>query len=294
VLRLIRNFQKTRSLPEESTRVFQDFEERLCDHSLLASLDTDMQQRADNGDILDFLSLVGHKAIPLLCDVLRKVDDKKHHQSICRALVAIAGDDLTEIFAHLDIDNAQIALDTVYILRMSQLKTLSPKIRELIHYPDRRVKAEVISHLADIEEAEAESLLLAALGDSERAIRIKALTALGRKRTDTVRARVTSLAFAKELTQKSVEEQEAIFGTLGRIGNKDTLQRIEKLLRKRHILHPQKARHAKMLAVRALEKMSLQGADLLLEKLADDASDEVRRRAQLALRGKKAQEEIGV
>jgi hypothetical protein len=289
---LIRDFQKSRPIPEEPARIFRDFERLLCNRSLLVSLVADMQQGRDDGDVLDFLSLVGHKTIPLLCDVLRKLDQKKDHQSICRALVAIAGDDLTEVFAHLDIDNAQIALDTVYILRMSQLKTLSPKIRELIHYPDRRVKAEVISHLADIEDAEAETLLLAALGDSEEAIRIKALAALGCKNTDTARARVTSLAFAKELVHRSIEEQEAIFGALGRIGNKDTLRRIEKQLRKRHILHPQKNRHAKLLAVRALENMSAQGTAALLAKLADDGNDEVRSRARQAQKVMKKREEI--
>ncbi len=290
-LRLIRDFQDGRTLPEDVTRVLRDFEKRLSDNSLIASLVEDMNQHADDRDILDFLSLIGHKAIPYLCDVLRKVENKKSHQNICKALVAIAGDDLPAVFAHLDIDNANIALDTVYILRMSPLKTVSPKIRELVHYPDRRVKAEVISHLAEIEEAEAETLLLAALGDSDQSIRIKALASLTGKRTDPVRERVTSLAFAKDLGQKSSEEQEAIFNTLGRIGNRDTLNHIEKMLRKRHILHPQKSRDAKMLAIRALENLSVDGAVAQLEKLAKDPNDEVSRRAQHALQELNARSE---
>lgn len=290
-LRMIRDFQDGRTLPEDVTRVFRDFEKRLSDNSLIASLVEDMNQLTDDKDILDFLSLIGHKVIPYLCDVLRRVENKKSHQNICKALVAIAGDDLPAVFAHLDIDNANIALDTVYILRMSPLKTVSPKIRELVHYPDRRVKAEVISHLAEIEEAEAESLLLAALGDSDQTIRIKAITALAGKRSDPVRERVTSLAFAKELGQKSAEEQEAVFNTLGRIGNKDTLNHIQKMLRKRYILHPQKGRDAKMLAIRALENLSVDGAVTQLEKLAKDPNDEVSRRAQHALQELNARSE---
>jgi hypothetical protein len=289
---MIRDFQQSCSVPEDVVYIFQDFEKRFCDEELLASLVEEMQQKEEGEDILDFLSMVGDKTIPYLCDVLRRVDNKQNHENICKALVAIAGDDLTAVFDHLDIDNAQIALATVSILRLSKLTSLSPKIRELIHYPDRRVKSEVISHLAEIEEDEADEMLLAALGDSDKAIRIKALTALGEKYSDAVRKQVTGLAFAKDLGQKSIEEQEAVFAALGRIGNKDTLNRIEKMLKKRHLLHPHKSRDAKMLAIRALENISVNGSMALLERLAADANDDVCRRARSALKEIQTNEEF--
>lgn len=289
---LIRDFQRENQLQDDVARAFRDFEKRLCDSSLIALLLEDILQRKDDPEIFDFLSAVGHKTIPYLCDVLRKVEDREDHQAICKALLAIAGEDLTAVFAHLDIDNAQIALDTVYILRMAKLRTLSPKIRELIHYPDRRVKAEVISHLAEIDEDEAESLLFSALGDTEQTIRIKALAALGEKNTSRTRDKISSLAFGKELGRKSTEEQEAIFAALGRIGDDETLRNIKKMLRKRHLLHPHKNRDAKMLAIRALENLSANGAVPCLEKLAEDGDERVCRRARHALQGLEAHDEI--
>jgi hypothetical protein len=285
-LELIREFINRDSAPEDVAVVFRGFKRQLCDKALLTSLVEEMNEHADDKDILDFLSLVGHKTIPYLCDILRKVEDKKDHQNICKALVAMAGEDLAQLFEHLDIDNAQIALDTVYILQISKLKTLSPKIKELIHYPDRRVKAEVISHLAEIDGDEAESLLFTALEDSDQTVRIRAVGALGEKNSPVARDKITSIAFSKELGHKNLEEQEAIFSALGRIGNKATLNRIEKMLRKKHLLHPSKSRETKMLAIRALDNLSEEAAVSLLEKLADDANDAVRRRAQLALKGK--------
>ncbi|NIM20231.1 MAG: hypothetical protein GTO51_08375 [Candidatus Latescibacteria bacterium] len=282
-LALIREFMGGQSIPDDIASLCRSFEDRLCDDALLSDLAHEIKEwNKKSNDIVEYLLMAGQKSLTPLCEVLRQVEGQKVHREICNAIVTIAGKNIAAIVDRFEVDSAAIAFDIIYMLSMANPEGVSPKIRELIHYPDSLVKAEVIEYLGGLEGEEVIPILFEALEDPEKTIRLKALEALERIKSPSVLDKISMIAFGKEFTQKSMDEQEAVFKTLGRLGNEETVDRIGKMLEKRHLLHFSKNRGNKYLAIHALENICTDSSQKLLEKLSKDSSSQVRGRAYRA------------
>ncbi len=280
---LIKKFEEKQSIPESVAKICDDFVEMLCEDSLLLALSKDIEESSEKtSEILEYFSLIGKKTVPLLCELLQKVNGHKTHQEICDTLISVAGDDIPAVLNRLDIDKAEVAFDAVYIIREAKLHKVSRKIRELIHYPDKRVQAEVIKYLGELQEEEVLTTLFKALEDPDKTIRIKVLEALEDKNSPPVLEKVSELAFGRDIAQRSLDEQEVIFKVLGRVGNEETVEYIGKMMEKRHLLHFGKNRENKFLAIRALENICTKSSLRLLEKLAKDTNSLVQSRAKRA------------
>jgi hypothetical protein len=175
-----------------------------------------------------------------------------------------------------------VAVDAVYLARALKLATLSPRLRELVFYPDARVKLEMLGWIASHDDADTTNLLLASLGDLDRRVRIRVLDALCDRREPRVRERLTEMAFAKDLGERSNDEQEAIFRTLGFVGDAGTVVQLRAMVEKRRLLPLAKGADTKLLAIRALERIHDAGAIELLARLCEDPADAVKQRAQRA------------
>src|SRR5262249_5153929 len=170
----------------------------------------------------------------------------------------------------------------VFLAWPINLAPLSPLLRELVFYPDARVKLEMLGWIASHDDADTTNLLLASLGDLDRRVRLRVLDALCDRREPRVRERLTEMAFAKEITERSTDEQEAIFKTLGHVGDGSTVVQLRAMVEKRRLLPIAKGPDVKLLAIRALERIHDIGALELLTRLTEDPSEAVRQRAQRA------------
>lgn len=242
-----------------------------------------MDANANAGSVLNYAVAVGPPAVDALVRALHHGPAPAMHRRICDAIVAISPAMAQAAIDRLDVDQAEVAVDAVYLARALKLDTLSPRLRELVFYPDARVKVEMLGWIAAHDNADTTNLLIASLGDLDRRVRLKVLDALCDRRDPRVRERLTEMAFAKDLAERTADEQEAIFKTLGHVGDAGTVVQLRAMVEKRRLLPIAKAPDVKLLAIRALEHIHDLGSLELLTRLSEDPVEAVRQRAQRAL-----------
>jgi HEAT repeat protein len=218
---------------------------------------------------------------PLL-RVLHHVDGPRAHRDMCDALVEILGDDVVDIIDRFDVDNPLIASDAVYIAGRANVTRLTPSMQELVYYPDRKVKEQMIALVSKMEEDSVVDLLLGAMGDTDKHVRCRAMEAAAERRDPRVRERLHELAFGRDFSGFELDEQEVIFRSLGRVGDATTVASIEGMVEKKGLRRLVGNRDEKLLAIRALEGIADPAAGRVLDALSEDSNHLVQSRARRA------------
>ncbi len=285
LLGMVREFRGRDDLTETARQFCDKALARMCDPALVASFleGADGEVRADVG--VAYAKAVGMPALDALVKTLHHAAGPLVHKRICDAILAVTGDsaqDVMDVIDRLDVDRPEEAIDAVYLAKSINVRALTPRLRELVFYPDARVKLEMLGLVAADDDEDATQLLLQSLDDLDKRVRIRVLDALASRNHPKVRERLTDLAFQKELAEKAVEEQEAIFKALGGVGDARTVELLRAMLDKRKLITLSKGSDSKLLAIKALERLRDRGAVELLTRLCEDSSDQVRTRAQRA------------
>ena len=282
-VRCVQELQARTDLPEAVRRFGEKMLARASSKELMESL-LDGLAAGDGhaGAVLGYAVAVGAPAVDVLVRALHRGAPPALHRRICDAIITISPETAVAVIDRLDVDQPEVAVDAVYLARALKLATLSPRLRELVFYPDARVKLEMLGWIASHDDADTTNLLLASLGDLDRRVRIRVLDALCDRREPRVRERLTEMAFAKDLGERSNDEQEAIFRTLGFVGDAGTVVQLRAMVEKRRLLPLAKGADTKLLAIRALERIHDAGAIELLARLCEDPADAVKQRAQRA------------
>jgi hypothetical protein len=283
LLRCIRDLQARTDLPDGVRAFGEKMRARAGSKDLLVSLlDGLADADAHAGDVLSFAIAIGSGATDALVNALHRGGSPALHRRICDALVTISPEAATAIIDRLDVDQPEVAVDVVYLARALNLGALSPRLRELVFYPDARVKLEMLGWIAAHDDADTTNLLIASLGDLDRRVRLRVLDVLCDRPGPRVRECITQMAFAKDFAERPADEQEAIFKTLGHVGDASTVVQLRALVEKRRLLPIAKGPDVKLLAIRALERIRESAALELLARLAEDPNESVRQRAQRA------------
>jgi hypothetical protein len=283
VVRCVREFNARPDLPDTVRRFNEKLLARAAGKELMESLLEGLATGDGHaGGVLGFAVAVGAPAVDVLVRALHRGAPPALHRRICDAIIAISPETAVTVIDRLDVDQPEVAVDAVYLARALKLATLSPRLRELVFYPDARVKLEMLGWIASHDDADTTNLLIASLGDLDRRVRIRVLDALCDRREPRVRERLTEMAFAKDLSERANDEQEAIFRTLGFVGDGGTVVQLRAMVEKRRLLPMSKGPDTKLLAIRALERIHDAGALELLARLAEDPADAVKQRAQRA------------
>ncbi len=279
-MKLVVDF-KQQSLPEGVDSFCDTILTRVGDDSVIQSMGERLKfWNKDSEEILGYFSAVGKPVVDPLLKVLHNVEGEKLHQEICDVLIAISGGDIDGVIEKLDIDNPEVAYDAVYIANRIGMKKMTPKIKELVHYPDVNVKEEIVRLVARLEDPGAVELLLGAVNDENKQIRLQAMDAAASKDDPRVRKKFGELAFGKELSDRIPDEQEMIFKVLGRVGNSGTVEDLKKFMNRKSIKHFGTSRENKFLAIKALVSIKSPAALSLLKKLMEDSNELVKSRAQ--------------
>jgi HEAT repeat protein len=283
LVRLVRTFRARDDLPVTATLFCDKALARLADPVLLASfLDQIAEGDAATDAAIAFATAMGPAAVDPLVKTLHRIEGQAVHRKICDALIAVAGGSLGAVLDRFDVDHPDVAVDAVYVAKAMRSPNLTPRLRELVFYPDPRVKLEMIGLVAARDDADATELLLASLNDLDKRVRLRVLDAVGHRNEAKVRERLSELAFGKDLAERAADEQEAIFRALGQVGDEHTVDQLRSLLEKRKLIHIGKGNDSKLLAIKALERLRQPGALDVLTRLCEDGNEAVRLRAQRA------------
>ena len=281
-VRLVKEFRARDDLTE-SVRTFCDKQlARLASPDLVAAF---LENPADAEAGVAYATAVGAPALDALVKTLHRVEGPVLHKRVCDAILAIAGDnplDVVDVIDHLDVDHPEEAIDAVYLAKALKLKSLTPRLSELVFYPDARVKLEMLGLIAGQDDADSTQLLMQSLADLDKRVRIRVLDILATRNQQPVRDMLSDVAFAKDLAERAPDEQEAIFKTLGAVGDKHTVDQLRAMIEKRKLINIGKGNDSKLLAIKALERIRDRSALDVLSRLCEDSSEAVRLRAQRA------------
>jgi len=285
MLRLIRNFRASqRDLGEGVAALCAKLEGKMADPALVRSFEERLDGWAPGTeDVLAYFAAVGPPVIEPLLKILHRVDGGRLHREICTVLIQTAGDEIEHVLDKMDIDNPKVASDAVLIAGKIGVKRLTPRIQELLYYPDRKVKEDMIELVGAMDDPGVPDLLMGAITDIDKAIRFKAMQVGAARGFPPVVRHLNALAFGKDLYEKEPDEQEAIFKALGVAGDAVTVEQLRKFVEKHHFMKLARKRDNKALAVRALEYIQDPSAVGLLQELSRDSNEAVRTRAARAL-----------
>lgn len=283
LLSQLRAFREGQSLAEHVEKLCDKLLDQLTDRELINQIGARLDKWDDEAeDIVTYFRALGEPAVEPMLRVLHRAEGSRLHKEICNIIVECSAD-VPYVIERLDIDNPVIAVDAVYLADKADLKALTPKLQELLFYPDRRVKSEMVALVSRMEDDEAVELLLNMINDEDKMTRCRAIDAVSKRNNPRVRDCITDLAFAKDFAERDEEEQEEIFKALGRVGNEDTVEKLKPFTEKRLLMQPGKARDNKFLAIRALESIEHPAAMEMLEQFAQDSNSLVQTRATRAL-----------
>jgi HEAT repeat protein len=283
VVRVFREFRKREDLTPPVKEYCDKELKRLADPALVASFLDAADNRIEAG--LGYAAAVGARALDTLVNALHRVEGAAVHKRICDAMLAIVGDNdqaIIDIIDRLDVDHPEEASDAIILAKALKVKALTPRLRELVFYPDARVKLEMLAFVAEDDDPDSTQLLLQSLGDLDKRVRLRVLEALGTRNEARVRDKISELAFAKDLAERAPDEQEAIFKALGHVGDTHTVDQLRSMLEKRKLINLGKGNEPKLLAIKALERLRDPTALDVLTRLIEDPSEAVRLRAQRA------------
>jgi hypothetical protein len=284
ILSLVHGFKDEHKLQDSVQQFCDRIEGKVTEDTVVQALGEKLKfWNKDCEDILSYFTAVGPAVVDPLLKVLHNVEGEKLHKEICDALISVSGDDITNVIEKLDVDKPEVAYDAVHIANKIGMKMMSPKIQELLFYPDISVKEEMLKLVARIEDPSSVDLLLGAMADENKQIRFHAMEVAAGKGDPRVLERLGELAFGKELSDRSNDEQEMIFKVLGQLGHPGTVEELKKFVEKKSLMNFGgfgKNRENKFLAIRALENIKSPASLHLLKKLAEDSNDLVKSRAQ--------------
>jgi hypothetical protein len=282
IITLVGEFKHQHSQLPENVQAFCDrIVSKVSEDSLVQLLGERLKfWNRDSEEILSYFKAVGPPVVNPLLMVLHNVEGDKLHREICDTLISVSGDDIDNVIEMLDVDKPEVAYDAVYIANRIGMKKMTPKIKELLYFPDVDVKEEMLKLVARVRDPSTVDMLLAAMTDENKQIRMHAMEAAAQKEDPRVLERMTAMAFGKELSERPSDEQVLVFKVLGQIGSPATVEELKKFVEKKSIMNFGKNRENKFLAIRALENLRTPASLNLLKKLAADSNDLVKTRAE--------------
>jgi HEAT repeat protein len=284
LIELLRGFRAGQNLPEGVAALCDRMEAALSDPALVQSFETELERWSSSTEyVLSYFKCIGRPVVDPLLKLLHRVEGGRLHREICQVLIHAAGPDIETLLERMDIDNGEVARDAVFIASRIQWKSVTPRIQELLSYPDRKIRSDTLELIGTIDDPAVPELFLTAAHDPDKEIRCKALLVAAGRGYPQVSGYLSQVAFGKEVQDKDPDEQEAIFKALGYVGDSVVVESLRRMVEKRRLMDFTGNRENKLLAIRALEHIQEPAAVELLEKLGGDSNETVRSRATRAL-----------
>lgn len=284
-LNLIKRFVGKRPVPESLQPFLTKLEDRFADTSLLLTLgEKAVKWNKDAEALFAYFRTVGKRSVPTICSLLGDLQGSKLHVAACQTLVAVAPDDMHEIIETMNVDDPKIARDITFLLGAIEGDNIPRVVKQLVHYPERAVRTEIVKYLAGKRTEDAVMLLAVMLEDPDKHVRFRTLAAAERIEHPILTNKVWAMIAGKELGQRSLDEQEHFFKTAGRLKGKEMLPAIKGILDKKKLFGLGKgAKEDKLLAIRALEQIGGPESVGMLEGLVDDKNTLVKTKARRAI-----------
>ncbi len=229
------------------------------------------------------LSLNSNSISPIL-HLLRELKQFPARKMVCQVLEEVGKD-------HLGIVGQGVYDSLWYVVRNVTLvlgrigKEQGVKfLKHIMNHPDFRVRKEVITSLTKIGGKEAQALLVSALDDEDRGIRILACRGLAQRKEKGALPTLMKIIPSAPFIDEPAEEKKQLLESLAIIGEDEVIPFLKKLVCKRNWLKRDKHNETRIFAIRALGFIKTNKAGETLKELSQKRNKVIRQACQCALR----------
>lgn len=218
--------------------------------------------------IYQILNLLGGEVVDAVIMRLVAVGSTFSRKSLTTALFRIGAPAELSLIGLLKDGRLQVVRTAVAILGEMGSKNAVKGLTLTASHSDDRVRMESIRSLARIGGMEATAVLIDLLQDSNQAIGVQAITWLGNTRNQRALQPLLQLAMKRDVLCKSLTIKKAAILAIGRIGDRQTLDPLFRLIKKRHWIAAGRWDELKILAVKAIGNLGGESAREFLEQIS--------------------------
>lgn len=214
------------------------------------------------------LTLLGAEVVDAVTARLFAAGSKPSRKTLMVATVRIGAPALPSLLGFLKDGRWQVVHTAAAILGEIGSRDAVKGLSLALSHPEARVRMETVRVLAKIGGMEATSRLLSLLEDEDQAIAVQAITWLGRSRSHTALQPLSGLVNKPDLFGKShLLKKEALIA-IGRIGDRQSLNLLYKVVKKRSWIAPGRRMELKLAAIDAIAALGGEQARGFLRAVA--------------------------
>ena len=241
-------------------------------------------------EIIDFskakeylLSLNWNSISPIL-QMLRDLKHFPARKMVCEVLEEVGKDHIGIVGEGVYDSLWYVARNMALILGRIGKEEGVKFLKNIINHSDLRVRKEVITSLTKIGGKESGALLVSALNDEDKGIRILASRGLAQRKEKKALGALMKIIQSDEFIDEFTEEKRQMLKSLAIIGEDEVIPFLKKLVNKRRWLKKDKHNETRVFAIRALSFIKTQKANQTLKELSKKKSKLIRQACQYALR----------
>jgi HEAT repeat protein len=211
-------------------------------------------------------------AAPALAGALEQLADRRMRRLFCTVIAGLVRDDVERLAPLMVADSWYVTRNLAYILGLTHNPASQRILRELAGHPHERVRLEALRSLSQFRGATTRSLVLRALDDPDRGVRMQALGVVtGYPDPATTRALLTRLA-DRGFSRLDAQEKRALAVATGRLARDAALPELTALLQQRSLLGRARSEEERAAAVHGLAAVGSPAAQAQLAQLAQESA----------------------
>ncbi|CAN5736939.1 hypothetical protein BH23GEM10_BH23GEM10_06800 [soil metagenome] len=234
-----------------------------------------------------FLKHLGPAAMPVLLSSIERSEAGPLKDRLRGAMEGLAAAHRAELIALIGHRDPDVVRGAVRLAGQLGTNEGVAPISKLLDQPDASIRRVAAAALVRIRNAPALDVLVRALGDSDRDVRVTAARGIASVRYPPARARLEELIDGPIVRDADLTEKLAFFEAFGSVAAADSIGRLDRMLNGRRLLKKE-APEMRACAAMALGRVGSPAARACLQRAADESNAVVRNAVQKALRQESA------
>jgi uncharacterized protein YjgD (DUF1641 family) len=229
------------------------------------------------------LSLNWNSISPIL-HMFRDLKSSHARKMVCEILEEVGKDHIGVVGEGVYDSLWYVARNVAFVLGRIGKEEGVKFLKNIINHSDLRVRKEVITSLTKIGGKKSGALLVSALDDEDKPIRILASRGLARRKEKESLSALMKIIQSDEFIDALSDEKRQMLESLALIGEDEVVPFLKKLVNKRRWLKKDKHNETRIFAIRALGFIKTQKASQTLKELSEKRNKVIRQACQYALR----------
>jgi uncharacterized protein YjgD (DUF1641 family) len=242
------------------------------------------KEMIDLSKVKQYLLSLNWNSISPILHVLRDLKYSPARKMVCEVLEEVGKDHIGVVGEGVYDSLWYVVRNVAFVLGRIGKEEGVKFLKNMINHSDLRVRKEVITSLAKIGGKEAQALLVSALGDEDKPIRILASRGLARRKEKEALSALMKIIQSDQFIDALSDEKRQMLESLALIGEDEVVPFLKKLVNKRRWLKKDKHNETRIFAIRALGFIKTQKASETLKELSEKRNKVIRQACQYALR----------